>query len=453
MKRSSKLFFRTKFLLIMMIVFIIVINLSIYFFVFDFISHNEQEKINIYSSFVVNNLKNLADELLNNNDIINYNGEKLSILIEENIGELNNYQWQIIVINKKGYLLYDSIRYVADMGENEKDMSEYPGVKNALLGSWGVKKIKINNENYYTSSAVVGNIGWIIVFQIKESIFLNKVYKLILPQAGLTFIIINFIFLTGYFFIKKVLMPIETLTEALKKFGSGEKVDRLKAVNDNEIGFALKAFNSMLEDRSNLEKQILEISENERKRIGQDLHDELGQVLTGVNFQMITLKEELKQNKINDTETVDYITDLISIAINKTRNIAKVLSPIIDNDLYLSIEDLINNFKKIYDIDIDFVYDKDIEITDQVLINNLYHIILESLNNAIKHGKADKILISLNNKNNIKLKITDNGKGFDKKNAAGGMGLKNINYRTELINGELKIISKSGKGTTIIVRI
>jgi len=169
---------------------------------------------------------------------------------------------------------------------------------------------------------------------------------------------------------------------------------------------------------------------------------------------MITLKDELKLNKINNTETVDYISDLISTAISKTRNIAKVLSPIIENDLYLSIKDLINNFKKIYDINIDFKYNKGIEIKDEILINNLYHIVLESLNNAIKHGKADKILINLNKvKNNIELKITDNGTGFNKKNTGSGMGLKNINYRTELINGDLKIFTKSGKGTTIIVKI
>lgn len=454
MKRAGNLFFRTRFLLIVIILFIIIINLSIFFFVFNFIANNEQEKINIYSSFVVNNLKNLSDELLNNNEYLNSNGLKLSSLIEENIGELNNYQWQIMVINKKGYLLYDSSRYISDMAEEERNMSEYPGIKNALLGGWGVKRIKIENVNYYTSSAIVGKIGWIVVFQIRESLFLNKVYKLILPQTGLTFIIITIIFLAGYFFIKKVLRPIETLTEALKKFGSGEKVGKLITINDNEIGYAFKAFNSMLEDRSSLEKEILEISENERKRIGQDLHDELGQILTGVNFHLISFKEEMKENKISNTESVDYISDLIESAISKTRNIAKVLSPIIENNLFLSIEDLINNFRKIYKIKIAFKYNKNIEINDQILINNLYHIVLEALNNAVKHGKADKIVISLNKiKNETELKITDNGRGFNKKNTGSGMGLKNITYRTELINGELKIMTKSGRGTSISIKI
>lgn len=438
-------FLKSKIFILIFLLLLIFINVLIYFSVTSFIFKNEEEKIYIYSSFVIQNLKKGIFKL---KDGLNY--EEIYNFIDENIGELNKYKWQILVLDKKGFLLYDSHRTFKLMKKDDNYFKELY-LKEVLFGKDEINKVKIKGEKYFVYSALISELEWMIIFQIKEEIFLEKFYNLLLPQIIFSILVFILIVLFIIFFIKNILSPIEVLTFNLKKYGEGENIRQINITSRNrEISAAVTAFNEMIKERNSLEEELLKIAEKERERIGRDLHDDLGQILTGINFQFMLLKEELKNN-YNITTNLDELTNLISMVISKVKNISKMLFPAIEEDLLITIEELVKNFIQTYKIKIDFLYDKDISITNGFLVTNIYHILTESLNNSIKHGNASYIKIILKKGDKFVLEIIDNGKGFDPNAKSYGMGLKNIKYRARIIGGNVFINSELGKGTLLRV--
>jgi hypothetical protein len=205
-----------------------------------------------------------------------------------------------------------------------------------------------------------------------------------------------------------------------------------------------------------LEKEILEISENERKRIGQDLHDSLGQQLTG-----ILLKSRYLASKIDNPEQAqEMVSDIMALlekSIEQTRSLAKGLVPITLNSEGLKgiLEELADYCESIYEIETEFIADE-LEINDNLISTQLYRIAQEAVNNAYKHGKPDKIVIRLINESGfLILEIRDNGKGFDpvKMKKRGGLGLKIMEYRANMIGANIDIFSPPTGGTCIRCRL
>ncbi len=235
---------------------------------------------------------------------------------------------------------------------------------------------------------------------------------------------------------------------SIKEYSKSGNVKPIKIKGKNEISNAIKTFNNMVSERRKLEKEILEISENERMRIGHDLHDDLGQILTGISFQLMILGKGLKKEKLNN---LNEISELLSTAINKSRLIAKGLSPVSlnENGFMMAVEEFSKNIEMIYKIKCSFEYDKNILIKDHIVSLNLFHITQESINNAIKHAKPKKIIISLKQVNNkIILEVKDDGEGIRKKNKV-GIGLKIMKYRARVIYGTLEIKTGKNKGTIV----
>ncbi len=208
--------------------------------------------------------------------------------------------------------------------------------------------------------------------------------------------------------------------------------------------------------RRKLEKEILEISENERKRIGQDLHDSLGQQLTGILLKSRYLESKIKKPE-QAQQIVSEIMTLLEKAIEQTRSLAKGLVPITLNSEGLKgiLEELADYCESIYDIDTEFISD-DLEINDNLISTQLYRIAQEAVNNAYKHGKPGKIAIRLINESGfLILEIQDDGKGIDpdKIKKRGGLGLKIMEYRANMIGANIDIFSPPGGGTVIRCRL
>lgn len=207
-------------------------------------------------------------------------------------------------------------------------------------------------------------------------------------------------------------------------------------------------------DRKRLEKEILGIVERERQKIGQELHDSVGQQLTGVAFMAEKLGKKLSNKSL--TEEIKYaerIETCVSLAAEQTRSLAKGLHPIdLDrNGLIKAIEELAANTEKLFHISCVTKYEKNISISDITLAINLYRITQEAINNAIKHGKAKNIRIELATTNShLKLTVENDGLDFSTERSNGkGMGLRVMQYRAESINGSLDI-RKSANGGTVI---
>lgn len=201
-----------------------------------------------------------------------------------------------------------------------------------------------------------------------------------------------------------------------------------------------------------LEKEVLDISERERQKIGYELHDDLGQHLIGIDVMTKVLRTRLQELSPDEARHAGEINQLVKEAIEKTRRLARGLCPVHLTSLGLesSLEELALTTSNIFSISCAFNCPRHIPIRDNSLATHLYYIAKESIHNAIEHGHSSKIWIELlNNSGNISLSILDNGKGIKDTSKASGIGLRIMNYRARMIGASLRIESDPSGGTLV----
>jgi PAS domain S-box-containing protein len=202
-----------------------------------------------------------------------------------------------------------------------------------------------------------------------------------------------------------------------------------------------------------LEKQVLEISENEQRRIGQDLHDGLCQHLTGIACMSKVLKQKLSAKSISEANDASQIATLVDEAISQARDLARGLYPVTveTNDFSSALKELARNVERFCDVKCQIESEQNIQVSDHAAAIHLYRICQESINNAIKHGKARRITIGLETANEIiTLTVKDNGVGLPKDvSSQNGMGLRAMNYRAGMIGASLNIKRGDSGGTVV----
>ncbi|MFC6100004.1 ATP-binding protein [Olivibacter domesticus] len=199
-----------------------------------------------------------------------------------------------------------------------------------------------------------------------------------------------------------------------------------------------------------LSKAMLEGEERERKRIARDLHDGLGGALAGIRFK---LSGQLMEDGFPVMEETIVQLDA---SIGELRRIARNMMPesLLRSGLKTALADLCNALttKMTYVVlEVDGIQRN----MDEMVQVNIYRIVQELLNNAIRHGMASHIIVQcLQNGNLFLITVEDNGKGFDPYNTDGeGIGLSNIRNRVEYMNGNIKIDSAENQGTTVHVEL
>jgi PAS domain S-box-containing protein len=206
-------------------------------------------------------------------------------------------------------------------------------------------------------------------------------------------------------------------------------------------------------ERKGLEEAILEISAREQRRIAQDLHDGLGQHLTGIAFMSKVLEEKLSDKSLPEAVEAAEIVKMVNQAIDNTRELARGLHPVAAEPLGLmsALKKWANEVEALFHIVCSFRCENPIAIHDANMATHLYRIAQEAVNNAIRHGKSKNILIRLAGKNGSgTLTIEDDGEGFPKGPAhAPGVGLSIMNYRADMIGGSLKVQPNSDQGITV----
>jgi PAS domain S-box-containing protein len=206
-------------------------------------------------------------------------------------------------------------------------------------------------------------------------------------------------------------------------------------------------------ERKGLEQAILEISAREQRRIGQDLHDGLGQHLTGIAFMSKVLEEKLSDKSLPEAVEAAQIVKMLNQAIENTRQLARGLHPVAAEPLGLvsALKKWASEVELLFHIGCNFQCDKPLQIHDANLGTHLYRIAQEAVNNAIRHGKSKNIVIRLSGKSGTgMLTIQDDGDGFPKKQASQpGVGLSIMNYRADMIGGSLKVQPNEGRGITV----
>jgi PAS domain S-box-containing protein len=205
-----------------------------------------------------------------------------------------------------------------------------------------------------------------------------------------------------------------------------------------------------------LEKAILEISAREEHRIGQDLHDGLGQHLTGIAFMSKVLERKLADKSVAEAADANKIVRLVNEAIHKTRELSRGLLPVASDarGLMSALEHYSSEVEDLFGLACRFECDHPVLIYDQTVANHLYRIAQEAVNNAIKHGHGRNIVIGLCADNGgVALSIHDDGVGLpDSVRNSTGMGLRIMNYRAKMIGATLRIQPRSqgGRGGTVV---
>ena len=207
-------------------------------------------------------------------------------------------------------------------------------------------------------------------------------------------------------------------------------------------------------ERKRLEKEILEISDHEQRRIGQDLHDGLCQQLAGIEFMSQALEQKIAPRSRADAARVGEIAGHVREAIRQTRLLARGLSPVTleSEGLMAALEELASNTEKVFQVGCRFECQAAVPVRDPSVATHLFRIAQEAVSNAIKHGHASSIVIRLGQEQaRLLLKVSDNGKGFPiippPKN---GMGLRIMQSRAGMIGGTLALDNSPDGGARVL---
>ncbi|HEV8544438.1 MAG TPA: PAS domain S-box protein [Verrucomicrobiae bacterium] len=209
-------------------------------------------------------------------------------------------------------------------------------------------------------------------------------------------------------------------------------------------------------DRQELEQELLAISDLERERIGQELHDGLGQRLTALELFAYALKEEVRQHAPFLIDQCEQMSRELRETARQARTLSHGLAPVFfaRDGLKLALEDLAQNTTSMAKIDCSFRCDGQSVAADIKVGMHLYRIAQEAVNNALRHAHPTKITINCSAvEGECELTVHDNGIGFVPNQAASGMGLKLIRHRAELIGATIRIDSSADQGTTVQCRV
>jgi signal transduction histidine kinase len=216
----------------------------------------------------------------------------------------------------------------------------------------------------------------------------------------------------------------------------------------------LKPLRKHLDEYKQLEKMIFSIEEREQKLIGQNLHDSLGQTLTGIAFKTKSIENRLEKNVRISPDDLSQITSLVKRSIEETKNLAKQLLSLgpEDESLVMALNKLASDTEKIYGISCSFQCDDNFQLFNKTAVTHFYRIAQESVTNAVKHGNPNTVSISLAREGDrVILTIKDDGKGMNQgSGSTQGLGLQIINHRATAIGAEIDIQSGTNNGTAIV---
>ena len=250
--------------------------------------------------------------------------------------------------------------------------------------------------------------------------------------------------------LKKEIVERHAAEKALKK--SEQNHSRL-----------LEQSHHMQQQLRHLSHRILSTQEEERRKISLELHDEVAQVLTGINFHLATLKKESAAGTKNLKSKITRTQRLLEKSLDAVHQFAGKLRPAALDDLGLisALHSYVGDFGKQTGLDIrikSFTRDK-IELLNYDKRTVLYRVVQEALSNVAKHAQASLVNINIQRRRGvICIEVTDNGKSFSMQSVMRTrkkrrLGLLGMRERVEMVRGRFTVETESGKGTTIRAEI
>jgi signal transduction histidine kinase len=304
----------------------------------------------------------------------------------------------------------------------------------------------------------VPEVDWVVA----SSAYLDDIYRPLHILRNMAILIGSLCLLGGSLVAMRIsssiTRPLRELTERFAVGATGDYSVRMEQQSKDEIGKLARFFNSFMEqldretrERKRLERQISEADDQERIRMGQDLHDDLAPHLIGTEVLCRSLHKKLLLQAPEQAEQAETIRALISESTQKTRALARGLCSIHlgEEGLRFALNEFAGTVASIFPVTCRVSGKGEVELPKAVAIH-IYRIAQEAIQNAIKHAKAQHIEVILEqDSERLLLEVHDDGMGFAVNDPPDGMGLQIMQFRARIIDAELAIESRIEQGTVV----
>jgi signal transduction histidine kinase len=206
--------------------------------------------------------------------------------------------------------------------------------------------------------------------------------------------------------------------------------------------------------RKELERDLLQISDRERRRIGEDLHDVVCQDLTATALFLKSTSNQIKNEVAAKTlaEAAQIVNRNVTVARDLARGFqAVVVGP---GSLIEALRNLCKQANELPDVHCHLKLPRSVRLRDETIAVNLYRIAQEALRNALSHSGGTEITLCLEREGDVvRLVVEDNGKGFRPRKRTKGLGLHIMRYRTNVLGGSMDIKTRTGGGTRLVCEV
>jgi two-component system sensor histidine kinase UhpB len=255
--------------------------------------------------------------------------------------------------------------------------------------------------------------------------------------------------------LRRAVAPLERLAQRMETVDLLQPGERLP-VSRNEVGHVVRAFNQMLDrlesERRRSGRRVLAAQETERVAIARDLHDEVGQLLTGVLLHLDSIAATAPEHR----HEIDQAKQAVRRALDEVRRISSQLRPEMLEELGLvsALTELSTTFGRISDIRVERQFDPLLPKLPPDTELAVYRIAQESLTNVARHARASRVSIALEQGlDSIVLRVVDDGHGFDTARPDEHGGLRSMRERALLIDGTLNITPASTGGVEVLLEV
>ncbi|HMJ06413.1 MAG TPA: PAS domain S-box protein [Chthoniobacterales bacterium] len=232
-----------------------------------------------------------------------------------------------------------------------------------------------------------------------------------------------------------------------------EELEQRVLARTQDVMATNKELERTMAQRQQLEKELLEISEREKRRIGEDLHDIICQELTATALFLRSSANNVVRESPDAAATLEESAQIVNRNVGLARDLARGLQPTDDlkgPGLKEALRAMAEQACETSDIKCHFKAARGVRVADDTIALHLYRVAQEAVNNAIKHSGAKNVLITLDkNTENVCVSVQDDGKGFSPRRRSKGLGLHLMRYRANALGGELKIQRRRTGGMDI----
>lgn len=337
-------------------------------------------------------------------------------------------------------------------------LSEPPTPHSAQESSWSFNHIFTPIPPQAVQHALSGETLWIAANADAE---LDEIATTVIQVLSIFFVALLVTLFSLRYAVNSRLRPLAKLCDGLDSMTTGNYQYSGDATDIAEIQTLIDHYNSLtqsLQRKENqvvsLRKRVAAIQEQERQSLARELHDNLGQLITGITVQTYMLSQQREHPEFV-AKACEQIQQQCNAVHQGMKEVTSQLYPVFLHRLGLvrSIHQVVQSWQDIHPVNVSWQedcapFEANLERDTQV-----YRIVQEALNNIAKHAQADQVDIHLNtDANNLLMTIRDNGTGFTPDTNHRGLGLESMQERAKLANGRL-LIDSSDKGTSLSLSI